>query len=242
MRIRFIGTSHGVPERDRRWTAVMLTSGENTYLIDAGAFVADGILRAGRTLDSLRAVFITHRHGDHVSGLPSLVDIISWYFKSSSPVIFLPDGGMKETLTELVDFGYGAHIRDIDYRVTEQGVIYDDGCVRVSAVKTRHVSDEIPSFSFIIECEGKRVLFTGDLSASCEDYPKEAFDLSFDAVIIEAAHFKLTEREDIFARTKTDVMYVSHFYEKRNGGETEKFISDMPFKVILASDGLDVTL
>lgn len=244
MRIRFVGTSHGVPERDRMFSAVMIESGEGIYFIDAGTPIADAILRAGRHPDSLRAVFITHRHADHVNGLVSLVDIISWYYKNSSPAIYLPDGEAEEKLTALIDSTFGGkHIRDVDYRVAEKGVIFDDGTVRVTAIPTRHIDGgRIPSFAFILECEGKRLLFTGDLSASCEDYPKEAAEGEFDLVVIEGAHFSLTEREEIFGRTRTRRMIVSHFYPKRNGGEIEKFINDMPFEVTLAEDGLDIEL
>lgn len=239
MRIKFIGTSHGVPEADRKWTAVMIESGENTYFVDAGASVADGMIRSGRSLDSLRGVFITHRHGDHMNGLLALVDIISWYYKNADPAIFLPGEGISEPLTALLDASFGgAHLRDIDYRVTKPGVIYDDGCAKVTAIATRHMSGgALPSFAFLFECEGKRVLFTGDLSHSCEDYPEVAFTEELDLVVIEGAHFKLTQRENILGRTRTKRMYVSHFYPKANADEIEKFIEDMPFEVILAEDG-----
>jgi len=244
VKIKFIGTSHGVPETDRKWTAVMIASGENTYLVDAGAFVADGIIRSGRTLDSLKGVFVTHRHGDHMNGLLSLVDIISWYYKNSEPAIFLPGEGIAEPLTALLDASFGgAHLKDLDYRVIKPGTVYDDGCVRVRAVPTKHVKNgELPSFAFIFECEGKRVLFTGDLSHSCEDYPDEAATEDIDLAVIEAAHFELTQREHIFSKTKTKKMCVAHFYPKRNSGEIDKFTEDMPFEVLLAHDGLELEI
>lgn len=243
MKITFIGTSHGVPERDRKWTSVMICVGENTYVIDAGASVADGIIRAGRHLDSLRAVFITHQHGDHMNGLPALTDIISWYYKNSDPAIFLPNEGIAEPLTSLTDYCLGGHIRDIDYRVTHEGVIYDEEGVRVTAIPTKHISGgKFPSFAFLFEAEGKKVLFTGDLSHSCEDYPSVAFEQELDLTVTEAAHFKLTQREDILSKTKTKKMYISHFYYKQNGDETEKFAADMPFEVVLAEDGMSVEI
>lgn len=240
MKIRFIGTSHGVPEQDRMWTSVMFTSGDNTYVIDAGASVADGVIRSGRTLDSLKALFITHQHGDHMNGLPALVDIISWYFKNSDPAIYLPDEGIDAPLTALIDATFGgSHLKDIDYRVTKPGVIYDDGTAKVTAIPTRHIANGAhPSFAFYVECEGKKVLFTGDLNASCEDHPEIAFAEELDLIVIEAAHFRLTQREQIFGRSKTKKMIVSH-YAPINHDQIEQFIADMPFEVILAEDSME---
>lgn len=238
MKITFIGTSHGVPEADRKWTSVMVSVGENTYLVDAGSYVTDGIIRAGRTLDSLRALFVTHQHGDHMNGLPPLINIISWYFKDAAPTIFLPNEGIAEPLTAIVDFGIGEHLRDVDYRVIREGLIYDDGVLRVRAIPTKHIlGGKFPSFAFLFEAEGKKVLFTGDLSHSCEDFPREATEEDIDLVVTEGAHFCLTQKEDILSKARTKKMYVSHYYYKKNGGEIEKFAADMPFEVFLAEDG-----
>ena len=244
MKIRFIGTSHGVPEETRMWTSVMIEVGDNIYVVDAGASVADGIIRSGKHLDSLKALFITHQHGDHMHGLPALVDIISWYYKNSNPAIFLPNEGIDRPLTALIDASFGgAHIKDIDYKVTKPGVIYDDGTARVSAIQTKHISGgKFPSFAFLFECEGKKVLFTGDMNASCEDYPDIARTEELDLVVIEGAHFKLTQREHIFKETKTGLMCVSHFYPKTNADEIDKFVRDMPFNIVLAEDGMELTL
>ena len=151
MRVRFIGTSHGVPEKTRKWTSVMIEAGENVYLVDAGASVADGVIRAGKSLDSVKAIFITHQHGDHMNGLPAFVDIISWYYKNSNPMIFLPNEGIEKPLTALIDASFGgSHIRDIKYRVIKEGVIYDDGTLKVCAIETEHMkAKNSPSFAFL---------------------------------------------------------------------------------------------
>ena len=244
MKIKFLGTSHGVPEADRMWTSVMISVGENTYLIDAGCFCADGIIRSGRTLDSLKAVFITHQHGDHMNGLVSLVDIISWYYKKSDPEIFLPSTGIAEKLRDVVNYGSfdGENLRDIRYSVTKPGVIYDDGVLKVTAFPTKHIQNGAhPSFAYLCEAEGKRVLFTGDLNRNCLDMPEIAFTDELDLTVIEAAHFRLTERENVFRRVKTKRMVVGHF-SPINDDHVWQFIFDMPFDTFISADGMEFEL
>jgi ribonuclease BN (tRNA processing enzyme) len=67
MRIRILGCSGGIGAGSR--TSAMLI--DNDVLIDAGTGIGDLELM---DLDSIRHVFLTHAHLDHVAGLPMLAD------------------------------------------------------------------------------------------------------------------------------------------------------------------------
>ena len=67
MRIRILGCSGGIGAGSR--TSAMLV--DDDVLIDAGTGIGDLALE---DLDSIRHVFLTHAHLDHVAGLPMLVD------------------------------------------------------------------------------------------------------------------------------------------------------------------------
>jgi ribonuclease BN (tRNA processing enzyme) len=67
MRIRILGCSGGIGAGSR--TSAMLI--DDDVLIDAGTGIGDLELE---DLDSIRHVFLTHAHLDHVAGLPMLVD------------------------------------------------------------------------------------------------------------------------------------------------------------------------
>ncbi len=67
MRIRVLGCSGGIGAGSR--TSAMLV--DNDVLIDAGTGIGDLALE---DLDSIRHVFLTHAHLDHIAGLPMLVD------------------------------------------------------------------------------------------------------------------------------------------------------------------------
>ena len=67
MRIRILGCSGGIGAGSR--TSALLI--DDDVLIDAGTGIGDLALE---DLDSIRHVFLTHAHLDHVAGLPMLAD------------------------------------------------------------------------------------------------------------------------------------------------------------------------
>lgn len=72
MPFQFFGTSGAVPTRDRDNTALAFYSGEEVVLVDCPGSPYQKILQAG--LDPLRvsSLIVTHRHVDHIYGVPSL--------------------------------------------------------------------------------------------------------------------------------------------------------------------------
>jgi ribonuclease Z len=75
MEFTFLDTSAGTPTRSRNVTALALShSGHKPwYLVDCGEGTQHQLLRAHYSVMQLRAIFITHIHGDHTFGLPGLL-------------------------------------------------------------------------------------------------------------------------------------------------------------------------
>ncbi|MEB3862250.1 MAG: MBL fold metallo-hydrolase [Desulfurococcales archaeon] len=69
-----LGSGGSVPTRERRAPAIAVTdwAGHN-ILLDAGEGVQVSMQRAGMSPSSLDLVAVTHNHGDHVNGLPGLL-------------------------------------------------------------------------------------------------------------------------------------------------------------------------
>ena len=75
MDLLFLGTSAGVPTKARNVsaTAVIEASGSHWYLVDCGEGTQHRLLHTPLSIRDLRAIFITHVHGDHCFGLPGLL-------------------------------------------------------------------------------------------------------------------------------------------------------------------------
>ena len=75
MELLFLGTSSGTPTKARNVTALALLddSGKGWYLVDCGEATQHQLLHTPLTLHGLRAIFITHVHGDHCYGLPGVL-------------------------------------------------------------------------------------------------------------------------------------------------------------------------
>ena len=91
MRIIFFGSSHGVPEPNRRASSTLIEVGENRYFIDMGTQSIEQLITRRMPVESVKAIFLTHMHGDHSDGLISFLDLCSWYFKNADPAVYLPE-------------------------------------------------------------------------------------------------------------------------------------------------------
>ena len=77
------------------------------------------------------------------------------------------------------------------------GLVYEDDTVRVTAYQTKHIEQ---SYAFLVEAEGKRVLFSGDLwpDGHGADFPLEVLDKPLDLAVCEAGHFAATHYIPMF--------------------------------------------
>lgn len=239
MRVVFFGSSHGIPEANRRCSCALVEVGENRYFIDMGIMAIDELVNRGIAVDSVKGIFITHMHGDHTNGLISFVDLCSWVYKTAEPKIFLPKVEGKEAIEAWFKVT-GTKSREFDYRKVEEGIVFDDGVLTVTAIRTKHCD---VSFAYLLEAEGKRVLFTGDLFREpSEDFPKIAKEVSLQLAVCECAHFGAEKYEPIFKECDIKKVVINH-YSKRFVPSIMDLTEKMPELAIkMATDGLEITI
>lgn len=203
MKLTFLGTSHGVCSSERHCQSILIETGESRYLIDAGAPVADILTRKNIPFESIKGVFITHMHGDHVGGLYQFLDLCSWYYKEASVDVYFPQtSGTKafdDMMTAVLDIQYDRE--RVRLHTMKEGLVFQDDKIRIFANPTAHLKKQNrPSYGYLIEAEGKRIYISGDLQwPDAEDYPVFLNSEKTDALIIECAHF---ESEILFEKLK----------------------------------------
>ena len=69
MRIVFLGSSHGVPEPNRKCSSTLIEVGDKRYFIDMGMQSVCELITRNIPIESVKSIFITHMHGDHTGGM-----------------------------------------------------------------------------------------------------------------------------------------------------------------------------
>jgi len=241
MKITVIGSSHGVPEPNRKCTSFLVQVGENTYFVDMGAHPIEALRKRGISVDSVKGIFITHMHGDHTNGLIPFVDLITRYFKTPDPMICLPVPGAGEVIDQWLEVTMSGAHKDIRYRETAEGVVYDDGVLKVTAIPTMHCRK---SFAYFVEAEGKRVLFTGDLKHPTVDFPLSALEKEPELVICEGAHFSPAEYIPLFEKNPPKKICATHYQNMFIPGilQLQETMAEKGVPVIIATDDVEFYL
>ncbi len=248
MKITFMGTSHGVPSAERRCTSTMIRTNGAAYIIDAGAPIADEVLRAGSSFEEVRAIFTTHAHGDHVDGLFQFIDLAHWYFKKTDLDVYLTSQSLIDvfhTVHSVILPGMPFAEERIRLRLAGADTVYEDENIRLSYIETKHIADGRFSAAHDIEIEGKRILFTGDMSNGLkkDDFPKIAFEREYDLIVCELAHFGIKELTPYLDRVKTKRFAFTHASESKHDSIRELASSGKyPFEILFPNDGDEIEI
>lgn len=243
MRIIFFGSSHGVPEPKRRASSALVEVGENRYFIDMGTQSIEELITRRMPVESVKAIFITHMHGDHADGLISFLDLCSWYFKKADPAVFLPEP-FDDTIAAMKAWlkCTGVEMRPFRFSKVEEGPLYRDEFISIQAFRTQHCAS---SYSFLVEAEGKRVLFSGDLSGHGPqtDFPISTLEAPLDLAICESAHFPATTYLPIFKDQPNLKQLCFNHYSDRYLASVLEMTNALPgVKVYRAMDGTEIQL
>lgn len=158
-RLTFLGTSSGIPTKDRNVAGLgmeMIDTLEQKcgswVLIDCGEGTQHQILRSHLQLKRLKAIFITHLHGDHCFGLAGLLSSLAMQGRTEVLTIIAPKGLIKlldtYSLVNELYFTYPIDFKDIEsYPDGIELPIGDSLCL---TVKPYLLSHRMPSYAFSV--------------------------------------------------------------------------------------------
>lgn len=256
MVVTFLGTSHGITEKNAFCSCAVVSVGGAQYIVDVGAPIDTLLQNYGIPFADLRGIFITHPHQDHYVGLAPFTFTMEDFgrFGDVSVPVYAPAGIDFAALNVFLFGDPRGHERyrtenppphRVRFEVypdapAEGAIIFDDGTLRVTAYPVRHCPH---SHAFLLEAEGKRIVFTGDLSRDLSDYPRVATETPVDLVVTEAAHGRLSEPATvaILGASRTPRLVISHRHPARNPlSEVDALAEKLAPKteVIAAFDGM----
>ena len=208
MKITFLGTCSGTePQPGRRHCSFVIEHHEAVYWFDAGESCSYNAHLAGINLLSTEAVFISHTHMDHIGGLPNLL----WNIRKINGItpnperrisgktigVFLPDLAVWQGITQLLRGTEGGFEIDFNLNATlcRDGDLYQNNGFQVTALHNLHLGTPAPgdpwkSFCYLIEADGKRIVFSGDV-ASIDDVAPLLDNC--DLFLMETGHHKVED-------------------------------------------------
>lgn len=149
MKITFLGTSSGMPTVQRNVTAAALApaQGKRWYLIDCGEATQHQLLRTSLSMLHLRAIFITHVHGDHCYGLPGLLASAATVGRTE-PLDIIAPTGIREFIEAVCRHTLLALPYPLRFHGTEHLETFTAEDFAVSSVKMSH---RVPSYAYIFD-------------------------------------------------------------------------------------------
>jgi len=247
MKITFLGTSHGVPEKNRRCSCTMIQVGSNIYFVDMGINALEELKNYDLDSKDVKAVFITHNHCDHTGGLyPFLAGLNCWWHRFSNTAIYLP-APKDELINAMGQMKMATGGTDPNFKnefiEIEAGQIYDDGLLKVTAFRTKHCE---VSYAFLFEAEGKRAFLSGDMSykGPKDDFPVEILEKENDLLVLESAHFDAPDLLEVFDGKENDIKRIrfTHYTNQRIPLIEEFIKAYKGNDVSLVTDGVSINL
>lgn len=257
MKIYFLGTCAGTePMPGRKHASVAVESHDRIYWFDAGEGCSYTAHLLGLDLLKVTKILISHPHMDHVGGLGNLL----WNIRKLTGVkktqpkygenrIYIPSMETWEGVMMILrntESGFKTAY-PVTAEPVQAGVLFDDGIMKVTAFPNTHLDRmQLPvcmSYSFLIECEGKKLIYSGDLGKYEDLNP--IIDEGCDGLIIETGHFGISDAYGYCKMHNIGKVFFSH-----NGREilnapeasAEKVRQLFGDTAVICEDGMCITL
>lgn len=253
-----LGSGSGFGTQERFCTSIALLVEDQTYLLDCGEPAAVSLFKTGVDPLSIRTIFISHLHPDHVGGLASVLFSMylpgrdatkkfkpwsitrydAWYrnairFPDTVPGegattevnLFLPSEGIQGITGYLKTVYLDPALLPFDLNISpvQVGIFYEDEHIQAAAAPNRHLENNfryqeyvkthadrlLQSYSFSVDVEEKKIVFSGDIDNLEELVP--LMD-NADILLLEIAHFDPEDIKPFVDRFSLEHVILTHIH------------------------------
>ena len=153
--LKILGSASATPTAGRHPTAQVLTVGASNYLIDCGEGTQWQMLEYRVRPHHVRAIFISHLHGDHYFGLFGLLGTMHLQGRTQPLALIGPPGLDEVLVTQArvsnMHLGFVLTFTAVDTEV--HAVVYEDELLRVATLPMRH---RIPCAGYLFTEQPRR--------------------------------------------------------------------------------------
>ncbi len=170
LRLSFLGSANAFAPGGRYWSSFVVNG---RYVFEAPPTLLPHLKRLGVPLVDIRALFVTHFHGDHFFGLPFLLLEYVYLTPRRDDLFIVGPPGVEarcEALTEMAFAGLSkaeAGYRRV-YVEAQPGREQSLAGVRFQALPMLHADQKLTCFGYKLHLDGKTVAYTGD-TQMCEE-------------------------------------------------------------------------
>jgi ribonuclease Z len=147
LRVIFLGTAGSVPTPKRGLPAIVIQRKGELIIFDCGEGIQRQMIRARIGFHRKTKVFITHLHGDHVLGLPGLLQTMSLLDRERKLEIYGPPGieAFVSAIRQTVQFSLTFPLEILE--IKNANIVCEEKEYEVHAVWTDHV---VPSLAYAL--------------------------------------------------------------------------------------------
>ncbi len=229
MKVVFLGTSSAYPTEKRNHVAVLLKYNGESLLFDCGEGTQRQFRIAKENPMKISKIFITHWHGDHVFGLPGLIQSLATSNRIPSLEIYGPTGTKKKfkEIMEAFKIGLPFKVKIKEFSSKKPVKVVDEKTYEIYGMNVNH---SIPTVAYFFKEKDRKKLNKKVLTKyGLQDTPKVKPLLEGKSINVEGKEIKPKDAVYIEKGKKISVVLDTEFFP-----DLTEFVKDSN---ILISEG-----
>ena len=147
--LTFLGTASAIPTKSRNHASIVLKVYDRTLLFDCGEGTQKQIMNSNVSPMKIDDIYITHLHGDHILGLPGIIQSLAFRGRTRPLNIYGPQG-IVQLVEHIKKLGYYTIAYELIVHEIEDDdtIIYQQNNFLIKAMRMKHT---VTNYAYKIE-------------------------------------------------------------------------------------------